>query len=168
MRRLLSTLLQAPGIITHELAHALFCLLSGVPIYKICLLRFRDPPGFVEHGEPEDFVASILITFGPLMVNSLLALVIAAQITTWSFQLSTIFWTWLSLAIGLQALPSDGDIEALMGSWKFRLSQQWLLILFVPFIPIVYVFYLLKKLHGRTLYAAALLFLGAWYLKIHG
>jgi hypothetical protein len=49
----LLNLLLAPGIIVHELSHAIFCILSGVRIFRMKVFGFGNPPGYVEHAEPE-------------------------------------------------------------------------------------------------------------------
>lgn len=167
MIRILLILLESPGIITHELSHALLCVLSGVKIFKMRLLRFRDPPGFVEHAEPEDFLSHILIACGPFIGNSLLALILAGRVTwgVWNFQ--TLLYGWLALVIGLHALPSDGDVDALLSAWWSRIRHEPFLIVFIPIFPVLYFIKLVKRLRGRLLYALLLVVLGVWYLKIH-
>lgn len=164
--RFLLILIQAPGIITHEFSHALLCVLSSVKIYKIRLLRFRDPPGFVEHAEPEDFFSHLLIACGPFLGNSLLALLLAGRVTGSWWQGSHLIFFWLSFVIGLHALPSDGDSEGVIAAWSYQVRQNWLTIIFAPVLPLVFLLKLLKRLHGRFLYAALLVALGSWYLKI--
>lgn len=167
MIRIFLILIQAPGIIAHELSHALLCVLSGVKIFRMRLLRFRDPPGFVEHAEPEDFLSHILIACGPFMGNSLLALLLAGRATWGNWNYQTIFFGGLAFVVGLHALPSDGDVDVLLSSWWARVRHEPLLVIFIPLFPIFYSIKLLKRLRGRFLYAFFLLFLGVWYLKIH-
>lgn len=166
MIRIFLILLQAPGIIAHELSHALLCVLSGVKIFRMKLLRFSDPPGFVEHAEPEEFLSHVLIACGPFIGNSLLALVLAGRVTWGAWNVSTLVYGWLAFVIGLHAIPSDGDLDVLLSTWWSRVKHEWLLIAFLPLFPILYAIKLIKRLRGRTIYAAALLILGAWYLKI--
>ena len=130
------------------------------------LLRFADPPGYVEHAEPEDFLSHILIACGPFIGNSLLALVLAGRVAWGVWNVSTLFYLWLSFVVGLHAIPSDGDIDALLSTWWARLRHEWLLIVFIPLFPVFCAIKLIKRLRGRAVYAAALVALGAWYLKI--
>ena len=167
MIRIILILLQAPGIITHELSHAFLCVLSGVKIFKMRLLRFSDPPGFVEHAEPEDFLSNILIACGPFIGNSLLGLFLAGRIVVGSWTFETMLYGWLAFVIALHALPSDGDVDMVLTSWLWRIKHEWLLIFFAPLFPLLYGIKLIKRLRGRVLYAGLIVVLGAWYLKNH-
>jgi hypothetical protein len=151
----------------HELSHALLCVLSGVKIFKMRLLRFSDPPGFVEHAEPEDFLSNILIACGPFIGNSLLGLFLAGRIVVGSWTYETLLYGWLAFVVALHALPSDGDVDMVLTSWLWRIKHEWLLIFFVPLFPLLYGIKLIKRLRGRVLYAGLIVVLGAWYLKNH-
>jgi hypothetical protein len=58
----------APGVIIHELSHALVCLITGAKIAKISF--FDKDGGRVEHGKsPIPVIGPILISLAPLAVG---------------------------------------------------------------------------------------------------
>ena len=73
LRFWLKLLILSPGIIVHELAHLLFCIISGTRVYKFRLFRFSEISGYVEHGEPNDLIGAFLISYGPLFLNSIIS-----------------------------------------------------------------------------------------------
>src|SRR3989338_4051532 len=75
----LYSFLTAPGVVVHEFAHALFCVFAGVKIYRIKLFGFGKTAGFVMHDEPTKFYQSFLISIGPLLINSFLAMLLFAR-----------------------------------------------------------------------------------------
>ena len=87
-------ILIAPGVVVHELAHAFFCLLFGVKVYKISLLRYDRVAGFVLHDEPRRFFPALFISLGPLIINSLLALWLFSLVD-WTFSASSFLFLWL-------------------------------------------------------------------------
>src|SRR3989339_738951 len=119
-------LLTAPGVMMHELGHAIFCLSAGVKVYRIRLFQFGKTAGFVEHDEPNNFFQGFLISVGPLIVNSLFALFVLANRRFW---------------------------------------KNPLVIIGYPFILLLYIFYLLKRLHIDWLFVFLLFWLGHIYLK---
>ena len=54
-------LLTSPGVIVHELSHALFCVFARVRIHSIKLFQFRETAGYVVHDEPRKFLQGFLI-----------------------------------------------------------------------------------------------------------
>ena len=63
-------LLLSPGVVVHESAHALFCLISGVKIYKVKFFQFSELAGYVEHAPPKDLFSAFFTSFGPLFLNT--------------------------------------------------------------------------------------------------
>lgn len=60
----------APGVILHELSHALFCLLTGAKIKKIAL--FDKEGGSVEHEQSKvPVIGPILISLAPFVTGSI-------------------------------------------------------------------------------------------------
>lgn len=60
----------APGIILHELSHALFCLLTGAKVVSINL--FKKDGGEVKHGHSKiPILGSILISLSPFVIGAL-------------------------------------------------------------------------------------------------
>ena len=70
-------LLTFPGVIVHELAHQFFCRLLKVPVFKVCYIRVGNPSGYVIHEHPHSPWKSLLIGYGPLLVNSIVGTLIA-------------------------------------------------------------------------------------------
>ncbi|UYY57749.1 metalloprotease family protein [Sphingomonas sp. S2-65] len=109
-----------PGVIVHEIAHRLFCHLTGVPVYEVSYFRFRgNPAGYVVHGPPPTLRSALLISAGPLIVNSLLCMLLtfAAVIPLIILDDSdvsavSIFLFWIGISIGMHAFPSNHDAEA--------------------------------------------------------
>ncbi len=127
-----------PGVIVHELSHALFCFLTGAKIQRIRLFR-RDGGDVAHQPSKIPFVGPLLITFAPLVIGLVLIILMArlaapdlqnidATITLgqfpsflWSVVHATNWWrpiTWLwlyfILSIGATAAPSWQDIK---NSW---------------------------------------------------
>jgi len=155
-------ILTAPGVVVHELAHALFCLLSGVKIYKINLFQFQKVAGYVVHAEPKGFISSWLISFGPLVVNSYLAMWLFAQVRP-LYSLWDLLWLYLGIAIALQAIPSTGDAESLLLMANRNFWKNPLVILLYPLVLVLYLLNLLKRFYFDWAYAIFLLYIGQTY-----
>lgn len=155
-------ILTAPGIIVHELAHALFCVLSGVKIYKINLFRFQKVAGYVIHEEPKTFMSSWLISFGPLIVNSYLAMFFFAQIRP-IYNLWDLLFLYLGIAIALQAIPSTGDAESLLQMANRNFWKNPLIILLYPLVLVLYLLNLLKRFYFDWAYVIFLFYIGHTY-----
>lgn len=158
-------LITAPGVIVHELSHALFCVLAKVKIVRIKLFGFGNPAGYVTHAEPTKFYQSFLISFGPLIVNSLLSMFLFSQFKHPYYHWQSILFLWLGVAIGLHAIPSAKDAKSLLQSANYRFWRNPLVIVAYPFILVLYILNLLKRLHIDIVYVAFLFWLGNLYLK---
>lgn len=161
----LYALATAPGVIIHEFGHLIFCVLARVKIYKIKLFQFGKVAGFVNHDEPTKFYQSVLISFGPLMLNSLLTLICFARLTAPYTRWQTIALAWLGIAIGLHAIPSAGDAKTLFAITNRRVWRNPLVLVGYPFVVALYLLNFLRRLHLDVVYAAALFWLGRFYLK---
>ena len=113
----LITLVTFPGVVVHEAAHRFFCDLTDTPVYEVSYFRpAANPAGYVIHGKPPSLRASLLISAGPLVINtilcSLLTLTVAYQVLVldagWSDPV-VIFLAWLGYSIGMHAFPSKQD-----------------------------------------------------------
>jgi len=162
-------ILGAPGVIVHELAHAFFCLFFGIKIYKINLFQFKRVAGYVIHGEPKSFLASFFISFGPLLVNSVLAIYLFTKISPPYILLTkatlfNILWLYLGIVIALQAIPSTGDAQSLLQNANHNLLKNPLKILLYPLILILYILNLLKKIYVHILFVAFLFYIAKFWL----
>lgn len=163
----LYSLLTAPGVAVHELGHLFFCLLAGVKIYKVKLFQFdKKTAGFVTHEEPRYFFQAILISFGPLLLNTLLTLFLFAKVTPPYAEWHRLVYVWLGIAIGLHAIPSTGDAKSLLQTTNGRVLHNPLILIGYPFILLLYILNLLKRIHFDFVYVAILFWLGRFYLKI--
>jgi len=158
------TLFTAPGVMVHELAHAIFCVFAGVKVYRIKLFGFGQTAGFVQHDEPTKFYQSFLISIGPLLINSFLAMVLFSR-----FKMPYLTWQpwvllWLGFAIGMHAIPSSQDAKSLFQAANHRFLHNPLVVIAYPFILLLYILYLLKKFHIDILFVGVLFWLGNIYL----
>lgn len=158
----------APGVIMHELSHALFCVFGGVRIYKMRLFtlnRRNRVAGFVTHEEPQSFLQNFLITFGPFFINSLVALFLFSLIKSPYLVWQNTLFAWLGLTIGLQAIPSSGDAQSLLISANRRVWRNPLVVLAYPFVFLIYILNWLKRIHFDLIYVGILFWLGNIALK---
>lgn len=156
-------LVGAPGVIIHELAHAFFCLIFGIKIYKINLFRFNRISGYVTHSEPRSFFASFFISFGPLLVNSGLAVYFFTKIIS-PYNLLDLLWIYLGITIGLQAIPSTGDAESLLQNANHNILRNPLKLLLYPLILAIYILNLLKRIYFNIAFVAFLFYLAKYWI----
>lgn len=149
----------------HELSHAVCCILGHVRIFKMKLFRFGNPAGYVEHAVPEGFFQSFIISFGPLIFNSLIALILFSRFNWSFFAWENVVILWLGVVIGLNAVPSMGDTEVLWKAAKKKIWKNPFVVIGFPFILFLFLLNLLKRWHIHFLYTAFLFWLGALYLK---
>ncbi|MBN2099112.1 MAG: DUF3267 domain-containing protein [Dehalococcoidia bacterium] len=138
------TLLTFPGVIIHELAHVLCCLLTGTRVIKVRLFRFGNPAGYVIHEHPSSAWKTILIGVGPFFVNTVLGLVIALS----AFLLrgdghmdsATAFAVliWLAVSIAMHSFPSKGDAKGIWGTVSDRSCPLVARIAAVPIVGFIY------------------------------
>ena len=117
------------GVMLHELAHHIFCVLTGVRVHRVVYFRFGSPAGYVIHEEPEFYRQIFAIVAGPFFLNSAVAVVLlnlalrqAVRADEWTGQGLVLGMAWLGISAALQALPSRADAGNL-----FRSSNAHLL-----------------------------------------
>ena len=165
MSYIIFSLLTAPGVVLHELGHLLFCLLAGVKVFRVKFFGFGKTAGFVEHAEPDGFIQSLFISFGPLTLNSLVSLILFSQITPPYFTWLHALEIWIGFASALHAIPSNGDAHTLMLISTKKIRKNPLAIAGYPFVLTIYLLNFLKRFHLQFLYAILLFWLGSSYLK---
>lgn len=118
----LISIITFPGVIIHELAHAIFCKLMRIPIYDIKYFQFKNPVGYVMHEPTDKPIKSLLISVGPFLINTILGILIMmpVSISLIKFKeqgnLVNIFLGWIGISILMHAFPSIGDAESLKQS----------------------------------------------------
>lgn len=159
-------ILTFPGVMLHEISHAIFCKLFGLQIFRISLFRFGSLSGFIEHEEPRSISSALGVSIGPLIINSTIALALAYYST---FHEVTSIWfyiiIWLAFACGVQAFPSDQDAANIVQKNKNLIQEKSALYLIT--LPFYYLIWLTisysnkLKLFGLDLvYALLLIFAG--------
>lgn len=121
MVRIILSYVTFPGVIMHELAHALACRWMGIRVIKTCYLRFGNPMGYVLHERPDYAIQHILVAVAPFFISTLSAVsvsVMACAISAGSIapeQHERIMYgaMWLGFSFALHAFPSSGDADAL-------------------------------------------------------
>jgi len=152
--------------VVHEFGHLIFCWLAGVKVHQIKLFQLgKTTAGFVIHDEPSKFYQAILISFGPLILNSLLALLCFSQFKPPYYQWPLFIYLWLGIAVGLHAIPSTGDAKSLLQTTNHRIWRNPLILIGYPFVLFLYFLNLLRRIHFDFVYVAALFWLSNWYLK---
>lgn len=113
----LIALLTFPGVIVHEAAHRFFCDVTDTPVYDVAYFRpVANPAGYVVHGRPKTLRAALLISAGPLVINTLLCSILTLSVAYEVIVLDAglrdpvlIVLAWLGYSIGMHAFPSRQD-----------------------------------------------------------
>jgi hypothetical protein len=154
-----------PGVIFHELAHLLFCRLKRVPVYEaVYFVPDLKVQGYVLHGEIRDLNTMLLVSCGPLIVNTLLCLLIClpAALPAWFDDQGFASWflLWLGVSVGMHAFPSHGDAEAVWDLARREAKKMSLTaILSFPLVILIHVANVLSVIWFDALYG---LFIGLY------
>jgi len=139
----------APGIVLHELAHRLACLLVDVPVQSVVYFQLTGPPGYVRHTTPTRWSTTAVIALAPLATN----VTTAAVLLEYSLAVYTatgirgvaaggLLW-WVAVAAVIHSLPSTTDLETV---WTATIARWYRLPLAVVVGPV----YALRRLAGRV------------------
>jgi len=156
-----------PGLIVHEFAHYLACVLMGS---RVVATQFWSPQGgFIAHRRVRPS-SSIIISLAPFFLNNVLAIYFllaagGAGDLGWSF-----FFYWLAFSFAIYSLPSMHDLKNSMASLDHSLNLRRrkggvlaiASLLAYPFIFVVYYLFLMPLLifaRTRTLRIAWFLIL---------
>jgi hypothetical protein len=132
-----------PGVIVHELAHALFCKLTGTTVRKVCYFRLGNPAGYVIHDRPASVWKHILIGVGPFFLNTLLglALGIVAALAHFDFEQPTAVsgvLMWLAISIAMHSFPSTGDARSIWDAVWSKGAPFTAMLVGVPLVAIIF------------------------------
>jgi len=115
-RSVLFRLATAPGIVLHELAHRLTCLLAGIPVESVAYLQLTGPPGYVQHATPSRWSTTALIALAPLAGNvAVAAVLVEYSLATYTgsgidaVATGVLLW-WIAVAALIHSLPSSTDL----------------------------------------------------------
>lgn len=112
-----------PGVIVHEIAHALACYVCGVKVHTISVHRSS---GMVVH-DKTTARASLLIGIFPLLVGGIMAYLILqfAQHNTYNAPLLSLLLLWIGFSIAFHAIPSTQDVHNIVSSTERRFGELW-------------------------------------------
>jgi hypothetical protein len=151
-----------PGVIVHEAAHAFFCKVFNIPILDVKYFQFKNPAGYVIHGETDEIKAQFFIAMGPFIINSVLCVLFcsAAFLPVWVFKSedpAALFFYWLGLSIGMHAFPSTQDLKVLWHSTRKEVKafNPWA-ILSLPLIVVLYPLNFLRVIWADLGYGIAI------------
>lgn len=112
-----------PGVWVHELAHALACIVSGVPIHKI---EVHSRSGKVVH-RTSNLRSSVLISFAPLIIGGILSFVLfsyAKEMVEMDILLAALA-AWLGFSIAFHSIPSHPDMVNISDTVNRQLHELW-------------------------------------------
>ena len=158
------SLLTFPGVILHEFSHKLFCNLFHVPVYRVKYFQIgTSEAGYVQHGEPRTFAQTFWISTGPLVINSLCAVILAGlSIQARGDSFLQYLIVWLSASAGMHAFPSSHDAEHILSASKIARAKNGsvLYLLAYPFVELIDMANGLRIFWFDAFYAAGLFYLG--------
>ncbi|MFL5942359.1 MAG: DUF3267 domain-containing protein [Gaiellaceae bacterium] len=122
----LISLVTFPGVVVHEAAHRFFCDVTDTPVYAVNYFQPKGKPaGYVIHGRPRSLGAALLISGGPLLINTALCAVLTLAVAYQHFVLDAgvhgpvlLLLTWLGYSIGMHAFPSRQDAASFTAQVK--------------------------------------------------
>lgn len=112
-----------PGVFVHEVAHALACTISGVPIHQV---EVRSRSGKVVH-QASNLRNSTLISLAPLILGFILSTLLFA----WSKTLIEtdlvlgLVGLWIAFSVAFHSIPSSADMANISGAISRRLNELW-------------------------------------------
>ena len=136
-----------PGVIVHELAHAIFCRIFGVGIYEVKYFQFatgfRQPAGYVIHEPANTATKNILISVGPFFVNTIVGGIIGAPAAIPVLKLGSkdpldLLLIWLGVSIAMHAFPSTGAAASIRQSLRHPSTSKFTKAWATPVVGIIY------------------------------
>ncbi|MDP2930398.1 MAG: M50 family metallopeptidase [bacterium] len=131
----------APGVIVHELSHALACLIAGAKIRKISF--FASNGGYVIHEKPKlPVLGEIIISLAPIL-GGLAAIFLMSSLLRFSLPISVAgfmnwviqswldwrFWlfVYLDISVIICLIPSSQDLKNAFPAFLLLLILLWIL-----------------------------------------
>ncbi len=139
-----------PGVILHEISHRFFCDINDVPVYSVSyFIPFSEVAGCVMHEPTASMKKSLLISMGPLIINSLVCILLTFPYGTklvlgtdfvphdseW-IEYINYFVIWLGFSAGFQAIPSNRDIDNVLEVATGKTFSSSMIVAFALFFKI--------------------------------
>lgn len=141
----LISIITFPGVIVHELAHQIFCMLCKCEVFEVCYFRVGNPAGYVVHEAPKKLGHQFLISMGPFFLNTFLGAVISAPaaVPIIKFGSSTgihnYLLIWLGVSIAMHSFPSTQDAKLIWEKLKEQGTPIGYKLILAPVIGLVYI-----------------------------
>jgi len=109
-------LVTAPGVIIHEIAHHLICVIYGIEVIETSYLQLTGRLGYVKHRVPKSYYINALIALAPLTVNASIATaaiylsIVHVSGESTLIQAVGIAGIWVGWTTYIHMLPSTTDI----------------------------------------------------------
>jgi hypothetical protein len=109
-------LLTAPGVIIHEIAHHLVCIIYRIEVIEASYFQLTGYLGYVKHRTPKSFFINALIALAPLVINASIATtliyisIVYVSGTSIFAKAIGIGGVWIGWASYIHMLPSSTDI----------------------------------------------------------
>ena len=154
----LVSIITFPGVVIHEFAHKIFCDITGVRVQKVKYWKLGNPAGYVIHDEPTHLYQTFLISVGPLIVNTAIAILLACvSLRVQTSVTGRAILIWIAFAAGACAFPSDADAMNVVEQGGFLLY---------PFFALIWLANKLRYFYFDFIYSALLLLIGFALVKV--
>ena len=161
-----------PGVIFHELAHYLACIIFGVKVFSTRLFDLQE--AFVQHAKPNAWQA-IGISIAPFALNNILAvwmLFLANDFVAASNPVAIILY-WLAISFSFHSFPSDTDAMNAFNAAKESCLNHlrngsapkriaWLVLTPIIFLPTLFLTGVLLLFDKSAFLKAAWVFIVVW------
>ena len=158
----LISIITFPGVILHEFAHKFFCDRFGVKVHEVSYFN-TSGGGHVIHERTDDFKAIFWISTGPLIINSIATVTLAAIAGSMASEDGMFFLLmWLALSFGAHSFPSNQDASNVLDASKQILKGggNFIHYLSFPFVWLIAIANLLRFFWIDFIWAIALILLG--------
>ncbi len=148
----ITSYLTFPGIVLHETAHFIMCLLFGVKVTRVRFFRFDGSGGDVTYQSPDSYIKIFFIAMSPMVIGSICSYLLLHH-TFVSFNLDTYLYyvcIWVGFCFALHSLPSIQDANSLL-EYSKNLGGFFGMIFFIISLPVFIVFWILNNLRGLGL-----------------
>jgi len=108
-----------PGVILRAAAQKTFCSLVGARVDEVCYFRVSSPSSYVTYEPPTSVWRHMVVGFGPMVLQSLIAFVIGyLMLARGPSPVPALLWfalIWVAVSVATHAFPATEDAR---GIWK--------------------------------------------------